>query len=186
MISHAPDADPPATVRLLSIPCSFPWSPSLHPPMFSDSDESTAVLITTRSAFEAETVAAALRQRGMAAQAIDTATTSLWAGAVGGAKVLVYQRELEDARSLLKAIRAEGAAVDWDTADVGPDFDAQKPSSRAAWTVVLILVLIGLGVLSTGLKRYDPVLQALGAAALLLAMIIGGAAWMADSRGTPR
>ena len=89
--------------------------------MFSDSDESTAVLITTRSAFEAETVAAALRQRGMAAQAVDTVTTALWAGAVGGAKVLVYQRELEDAKALLKAIRAEGAAVDWDTADVGPE-----------------------------------------------------------------
>ena len=154
--------------------------------MFFESDESTAVLVTTQTAFEAETVAAALRDRGLAAQAINTATTQLWAGAVGGAKVLVYQRELEDARAMLKAIRADGAAVDWDSAELGPEFDAEKPSSRSAWTIVLILVAIGLVVLSIGMNRRDPVLQGLGACALVFALIVGRGAWVADSRRGPR
>lgn len=154
--------------------------------MFFQPDESTAVLITTRTAFEAETIAAALRDRGMAAQAIDTATTQLWAGAIGGAKVLVYQRELDDARELLKTIRAEGAAVDWDAADIGPEFDADKPSSRATWTIVLICVMLGLGVLAVGMKNHDPILEALGVCALILAAIIGRGAWVADTRRSPR
>lgn len=155
--------------------------------MFFQPDESTAVLITTRTAFEAETIAAALRDRGIAAQAINTASAQVWGGlAVGQAKVLVYERELEDARTLLKTIRAEGAAVDWESADVGPDFDAEKPTSRSIWTIVLLLVLLGLGVLSVGVKRYDPVLQALGVCALILAAIIGRGAWAADARRTER
>jgi len=150
--------------------------------MFFESDESTTVLVTTQTAFEAETIAAALRARGLASQAVNTATTQLWAGAVGGAKVLVYQRELDDARAMLKAIRAEGAAVDWDATDLGPEFDAQPQSSRSTWTIVLILVMMGLGVLSVGVKRHDPVLQALGVCGLILAAIIGRGAWVADSR----
>jgi hypothetical protein len=154
--------------------------------MFFQSDESTAVLITTRTAFEAETIAAALRDRGMAAQAINTATTQLWAGAIGGAKVLVYQRELDDAKAMLRTIRAEGAAVDWDGTDLGPDFDTEPASSRSTWTIVLILVFIGLGVLSAGVSRHDPVLQALGVCALVLAAIIGRGAWAADNRRMSR
>ena len=155
--------------------------------MFVQSDESTAVLVSTRTAFEAETIAAALRERGMAAQAINTASAQVWGGlVVGQAKVLVYERELEDARALLKTIRAEGAAVDWDTVDVGPEFDAEKSSSRSAWTVVLLLVLLGLGVLSVGVKRADPVLQALGVCALIFAAILGRNAWVSDTRRTER
>ncbi len=150
--------------------------------MFFESDESTTVLVTTQTAFEAETIAAALRDRGMAAQAVNTATTQLWAGAVGGAKVLVYQRELEAARAMLKTIRAEGAAVDWDGTDLGPDFDAEPQSSRSTWTIVLILVAIGLTVLSMGMTRHDAVLQGLGVCALVLAAIIGRGAWAADAR----
>jgi hypothetical protein len=155
--------------------------------MFFQPDESTAVLVTTRTAFEAETIAAALRDRGMAAQAINTASAQVWGGlAVGQAKVLVYEREIEDARVLLKTIRAEGAAVDWDTADVGPEFDLEKPASRSTWTTVLICVLLGLVVLSIGMKRFDPVLQALGVCALIFAAIIGRGAWLADTRRSQR
>lgn len=154
--------------------------------MFFESDETTAVVATTQTAFEAETIAAALRHRGIAAQAVDTATTQLWAGAVGRAKVLVYERELEDARAMLRTIRAEGAAVDWDNADLGAEFDAGKPGTRSMWTVVLILVAAGLGVLAVGVKRHDAVLQGLGLAALVLAAIIGRGAWLVDSRRMER
>jgi hypothetical protein len=153
--------------------------------MFFQSDETTAVLMTTRTAFEAETVAAALRDRKIAAQVVNTATTQLWGGVLGSAKVLVYERELEEARSMLRTIRAEGAAVDWDNADIGPEFDADVPSSRASWTIVLVLVMIGLGVLSVGVRRFVPVLQALGVCALVVAIIIGRGAWMADTRRGP-
>lgn len=150
--------------------------------MFLESEQSTAVLATTRSAFEAETIAAALRDRGFAAQAVDTASTQLWSGAIGGAKVLVYERELESAREELRRIRSEGAAVDWDSAELGESFDEDRPNSRFTWTSVLLLVLLGLGLLSFGGKRLDPVIQGIGAVAILLAMVIGGVAWVTDSR----
>lgn len=150
--------------------------------MFLESDQSTAVLATTRSAFEAETIAAALRHRGFAAQAVDTASAQVWSGAIGSAKVLVYERDLEAARDELRRIRAEGAAVDWDSADLGEQFDAERPTSRFTWTTVLVLVLVGLVVVSAGTRRADPVVQAIGGAALLLALVIGAVAWMTDTR----
>ncbi len=155
--------------------------------MFFESDETTAVLLTTRTAFEAETVAAALRHRGLAAQVVNTASAQVWAGLpVGEARVLVYQRDLDDAKDLLRTIRAEGAAVDWDATDIGQELDAEKPASRAAWTMVLVLVLLGLGVLSAGVSRRDPILQALGVCALITAAIVGRNAWAADSRRLDR
>lgn len=150
--------------------------------MFLESDQATAVLATTRSAFEAETIAAALRHRGFAAQAVDTATAHVWSGAIGSAKVLVYERDLDAAREELRRIRSEGAAVDWDSAELGEEFDAERPSSRFAWTTVLLLVLLGLVVVSAGTNRADPVIQAIGGAALLLAAVIGGVTWATDAR----
>lgn len=150
--------------------------------MFLESDQSTAVLATTRTAFEAETIAAALRHRGFAAQAVDTASAQVWSGAIGSAKVLVYERDLDAARDELRRIRSEGAAVDWDSTDLGEQFDAERPSSRFAWTTVLLLVLAGLVVVSAGTNRGDPVIQTIGGAALLLAIVIGAVAWMTDTR----
>lgn len=65
-------------------------------------------LLTTRTAFEGEVVASALRERGIRAQVL--ADPQLHAWTMHGARVMVLEGQLEEARRALGEIRAAAQA----------------------------------------------------------------------------
>jgi hypothetical protein len=143
--------------------------------------ESTVVVASVRNAFEAETIAAALHERGIDARVFDAATTMAWGmpmGESGGVKVVVLEHELERARRALDDVRLESASIDWDAVDVGEDPSARRlgqvsRSRRWAWTVMLLLVPAGLMVMSIGVNRSDATLKILGGVLLAMAVAMG-------------
>src|SRR5690349_5181375 len=83
----------------------------------SRESEPTAMLVQTGSPFEAETVAAALRDRGIDARVADAATTGVFGGAIGTAKVMVLASQENEARAALADIKAEGSSIDWEVVE---------------------------------------------------------------------
>jgi hypothetical protein len=153
-------------------------------------NERTAVVAVCQNAFEAETIAAALRERNVDARVFDAATSVAWGmsmGPVSGVKVVVLEHELDAARLALDDIRVESASIDWDAVDLGSDPQVQRLAqvSRArrwVWTVVLLLVPAGFVVFQIGSNRGDVLLKTLGATLLAAAIIMGGYQMMPDRR----
>ncbi len=143
--------------------------------------ERTVVIAETRTAFEAETIAGSLRERGIDARVLDSATAQAWGMAisgVSGATVVVLEHEVEGARLAMEEIRVESASIDWDAVDLGSDPSVQRlaqvsRSRRWVWTVMLLLVPAGFAVLTVGVKRADPMVQILGGVLLAAAMVMG-------------
>ncbi len=166
-----------------------------------DTLERTTELLSTRTAFEAETIAEALRQRGISAQAVDAQNAQLWAGAFGGAKVLVLVRQHEAAKAALEEIRREAQNIDWSQTDAGGADDdvedsdsassrrARRRHRRAALTLAMVIVPVGFIVLSRGTLQHNPLVQIIGGTLLALALaiwIIVQNAGREDSQGSPR
>jgi hypothetical protein len=147
----------------------------------SADQERTVVIAETRTAFEAETIAGALRERGVDARVLDAATTQAWGMAisgVSGVKVVVLGHEVEAARLAMEEIRVESASIDWDAVDLGSDPNVERlgqvsRSRRWVWTVMLLLVPAGFSVLTMGVNRGDPMVQALGGVLLAAAIVMG-------------
>lgn len=141
--------------------------------------DGAVVLLETRTGFEAETIAAALVNRGIAARTADTSTAMVMSNVVVRAKVLVPSHLEILARQVLDEIKAEMNEIDWEAMDIGPEEDlprlhAARRGRRMLGTVCIILVPVGLGVLAMGTQRRDVVLQAIGGAVVLTAMAIAG------------
>ena len=143
------------------------------------SHEGAAILLETRTGFEAETIAAALNARGIMARTADTATTAVLGGtSIVKAKVLVPAEVETLARQVLEEIKAENSEIDWDAMDLGPEedatrFHAARRGRRMLGTLCIMLVPIGLAVFSLGMNRADTFLQAIGGAIMLSALAIG-------------
>ena len=81
----------------------------------SAENERTTVVAETRTAFEAEAIAAALRERGVDARVFDGATSAAWGislAGINGVKVVVLEHEVPAAQLALQDIRAESASID--------------------------------------------------------------------------
>lgn len=141
--------------------------------------DGAVVLLETRTGFEAEAIAAALVNRGIAARTADTSTSMVMSNVLVRAKVLVPSHLETLARQVLDEIKAEMTDIDWEAMDIGPEEDlpklhAARRGRRMLATVCIILVPVGLGVLAMGTQRRDVVLQAIGGAVVLTAMAIAG------------
>lgn len=141
--------------------------------------DGAVVLLETRTGFEAEAIAAALVNRGIAARTADTSTSMVMSNVLVRAKVLVPSHLETLARQVLDEIKAEMTDIDWEAMDIGPEEDlprlhAARRGRRMLGTVCIILVPVGLGVLAMGTQRRDVVLQAIGGAVVLTAMAIAG------------
>jgi hypothetical protein len=121
---------------------------TLHgPPPPADDPQEPVVLRTVRSDFEAETIAAALRDRGIDARAVGGETAGYRAAAPGAVRVMVRRLDLERAEQALLDIRTGSVDIAWDELNPGPPEDAAEPepaasdSRRWAWTAALAFLL---------------------------------------------
>jgi hypothetical protein len=139
--------------------------------------EQTVEVAVTRTAFEAETIAAALREREIDARVLDGATSTTWGATMGpstGVKVVVLAHELERAKLALEEIRVESATIDWDAVDLGSDPRVERlvhatHARRWVWTVILMLVPAGF-------------IKLIGGVLLLAAIALGVVQMMPDRR----
>lgn len=83
-----------------------------------DADKLT-VLVLCETEWHAESIAAALRGRGIASQAEGGLVAGWRAEAPAKSKVMVFTRDLLAARLLLSELKTDGASIDWDAVDVG-------------------------------------------------------------------
>lgn len=143
--------------------------------------EKTIVLKTTNTAFEAETIVEALRDRGIRAHALDIATNQAWGmnmGPVGGVKIVVMESQFLEAKSALADMNVTSASIDWDSIDVGDDREAQEmlqSYKTRRWMLTLMIFLLpgGLVVFSFGQNRGDVVLSAIGTVCMATAIVMG-------------
>jgi hypothetical protein len=149
--------------------------------MASDEDRS-AVIATTTTAFHAETIAAALRDRGIEARVADAGTSLPWGGVEvrpegGGVHVVVRERDRDAALRTLEKVREESASIDWDAAELGSDPAVERIAQvsrtrRWVWTMAMLLVPAGLFMLSLGTSRGDRILQMIGGTLLGAAIVM--------------
>jgi hypothetical protein len=160
----------------------------------SGEQEKTAVVATTRTAFEAEAIAASLREHNVDARVLDTATNIAWGGvqlgAAGGVKVVVLEHELDAAKLALEEIRVESASIDWDAVDLGSDPRVARLANysrtrRWVWTVVIMLIPAGLFVLAYGVDHSDDIVKILGGTLLGAALVMAAFQLMPERREPP-
>ncbi|HVU65152.1 MAG TPA: hypothetical protein VHC70_14315 [Phycisphaerales bacterium] len=148
----------------------------------STPEERSAVVATTETAFHAETIAAALRDRGVEARVADAGTLLPWGGVDvrpegRGVHVVVRESDRANAIRTLEQLREESASIDWDAADLGSDPTVERivqvsRTRRWVWTVAVLLVPIGLFVLAYATTRNDRIVQILGGTLLLAAIVM--------------
>jgi hypothetical protein len=83
-----------------------------------DADKLTD-FVQCKTEWHAESIAAALRARGIASQAEGGMAAGWQAEAPTKWRVMVFTRDLLAARLLLSELKTEGASIDWDAVDVG-------------------------------------------------------------------
>ncbi len=156
----------------------------------SAENEHTTVVAETRTAFEAETIAAALRERGIDARVFDAATATAWGMSltgINGVKVAVLEHEADAAKRALEEIRVESASIDWDQVDLGSDPSVQRltqvsRSRRWVWTLVILLVPAAFIVLTIGVQRGDLILKTIGGVLLAAALVMGATQMMPEGK----
>lgn len=141
-----------------------------------DDPDMLVVLATARTEFEAETLAEALRARGVRAEVFAAAASALqWEGGyTDPIKVMVRRGDAERAEEIRVSLKADSVDIDWDeveTGDAAPaiagkiaderarmaEFDGPRPNSmlKKVWRVglVLLVTMLALGVfnISAGL-----------------------------------
>lgn len=153
-----------------------------HDPDHTDT-RATATLLKTTTGFEAEAIAAALRERGVEARAVDTTTGAMLSNQVSPPRVIVLAHELEHARVVLDQVQTEASQIDWSQVELGEaEAPPLPPRTRWTWTLAVLLVPVGLVVLSIGTQRNDRLLQTIGGAVLAASMVIAIALMFAASR----
>jgi hypothetical protein len=97
--------------------------------IMNDDPDILVLLTTTRTEFEASTMAESLRHEGIPTEVFATvASTMQWEAAMTNPiRVMVRRRDLQAAGDLLRAIRAESVDIDWDEVNVGEAEEASEP-----------------------------------------------------------
>lgn len=87
----------------------------------SNDPDTLVVLTTARTEFEAETLAEALRSRGVRAEVFAAAASALqWeAGYTDPIKVMVRRGDAERAEQVRVSLKADSVDIDWDEVDTG-------------------------------------------------------------------
>lgn len=140
--------------------------------------ERTVVLVSTRTAFEADAIAAALRERGVNARAIPG--PQLPVGKQVDSRVMVVEEQEPAARHALEDIRSQSAEIDWDAVaeetGASDDNSSPTPSSerRLLMTTAILLLPIGFVVTSVGQSRGDPMIRLIGISLVATALTAGG------------
>ncbi|MBX3386959.1 MAG: DUF2007 domain-containing protein [Phycisphaeraceae bacterium] len=146
---------------------------SSHASEDPDDHTQSVTLVTVQRAFEAEAIAAALRERGINAQAIGTTMGAVLSNQIAPTRVMVLADQAEEARVVLDRIQAEASKIDWSQVDFPEDDPPPSPPrGRWLWTLTVLLVPLGLIVMSFGIQRRDVMIQALGGTALVAAIVI--------------
>lgn len=152
----------------------------------SHENEATIELIRTRTAFEADSIAAALKARGIDARVIGTAGAAVWGGApqLSAVKILVLQSQEAQAQRALEELKSESSSIDWDAVDVGDESEGVRlteaaKSRRWMWTLVCVMVPVGLAILALGIDRGDSMIKMLGgmlvtSAVVMAVFLMGG------------
>ena len=116
-----------------------------------------AILTVADTEWEAETIAAAMKERGIPAMVEGGYVAGWRAETPGKARVMVFQSDLERARAAARDAAFTGASIDWDAVEVGePETPLPGPPSAGDWTwkrVGLIVVIVALAALAWGLVR---------------------------------
>lgn len=90
-----------------------------------------AVLLQCDTEWHAESIAASLRGRGIAAQAEGGYVAGWRADVPAKARVMVFTRDLLPARLLLSELKTEAGSIDWDSVDVGEHIEGvPEPAGR--------------------------------------------------------
>lgn len=138
--------------------------------------ERTVALVTTKTSFEAEVIAQALRARGVNARAL--ATPQLPVGTMNAARVMVLESDESAARAAMEDVKAEASKVDWESAEFddteGRGARAVNRERRFVMTLGVLLVPVGLGVLMYGTMYTNPMVRIVGGAVLACALIMIG------------
>ncbi len=117
-----------------------------------DDPDILVVLTTARTEFEAQTLAEALRARGIRAEVFATAASSLqWeAGFTDPIKVMVRRADVGDAEQVRAALKMDSVDIDWDEVDTGAEAeqDDAAPKKSAQVTVFLIGLFFVMGLVS--------------------------------------
>lgn len=126
------------------------------------------VLVQCDTEWHAESIAAGLRGRGIAAEAEGGYVAGWRADTPARSRVLVFTKDLLSARLLLSELKAGSGSIDWDTVDVGEIIEGapepagkigpapeSEPNSAAARTrgVVVTVVFVIVAVLVLGLIK---------------------------------
>jgi hypothetical protein len=110
-------------------------------------------LTTARTDFEAEVIVQALEGQGIPARAFTTAGAMLqWEVAMTQPmRIAVRRRDLDAARSALRAIRADSVDIDWDEIDTGAAGAAEELPDQPApvgrllfWGFVALVAVLAL------------------------------------------
>jgi hypothetical protein len=88
--------------------------------------EMPVVLTTTPTEFQAEAIAAALREHGVAAMTEGGMVATFRVEAPAHARVMVKRRDLRVAQVILRSIRSDSVDLDWDEIDVGTRDDLRS------------------------------------------------------------
>lgn len=145
--------------------------------------ERSVVLVSTKTSFEGEVIAAALRERGVNARVLGEAQLPVggaggpgWGG--GGAKVMVLESEESGARAALEEIRSESAQLDWDSIE---HEDREHAAARAlskhkrfVMTAGVLFIPVGLAVLGYGTMYDNPMVRTVGGTVVACAAIMIG------------
>ena len=153
-------------------------------------------LLETRTEFEARAAAVVLEDAGIRCLVNVPSIQSCVLGAggvIGTVRLQVRARDVQRAQQALAAAREEGASVDWDSVDIGPDDDpevrhagrgapgasALKPIARVGMWCAVLLVLAGIllpliGAIRAALAR--------GAGAVALVVALSGCGYHLSGR----
>lgn len=148
-------------------------------------------LVSVPVEFQAEAIAASLRERGVPARAIGGALAGFRAEAPALVRVVVLRRDLPAARAALERARAESVDIDWEDVDVGEPEDpgvaagagpdarglAHGDAVRADRRRRFALVALAMAVLVAAVAVRVPVMALMGvllAASLVVAWALVG------------
>lgn len=94
------------------------------------SPDDPVALTTAPTEWQAEVIAASLRERGVTARVMGGYLAGLRAEAPAGATVMVRAGDLERARALLAEVRSASIDIDWDEVDVGESEESLEARTR--------------------------------------------------------
>ena len=125
-----------------------------------DDPDILVVLTTARTEFEAQTLAEALRARGIRAEVFATAASSLqWEAGFGDPiKIMVRRADVGEAEKVRAALKMDSVDIDWDEVDTGAgaEQDDAPPKKSPQVTVFIVGLMFAIVMMSAiaGLFSY--------------------------------